>query len=78
MQQRPNTGVLFKNNKKTSDKAPDYTGNIDVDGGYYKLAAWVKPMKTGGKFLSISVSNNYEYNKNAGTETETEDDGLPF
>jgi hypothetical protein len=50
-----NSGVLFKNEKKDTDKHPDYTGKINVDGTDYRLAAWVREGKS-GKFMSIKVS----------------------
>lgn len=53
---RDNTGVLFKNNKKTSDKHPDFTGNITVNGKKLRLSAWTKDGKA-GKFISLSVSD---------------------
>lgn len=58
MQQYDNTnrGILFKNDKKESDKHPDYKGNINVDGQEYWLSAWVKVINDGqGRALSISV-----------------------
>lgn len=51
-----NTGVLFPNDRKTSDKAPDFTGSITVDGKKQQLAAWKRESKAGKKFLSIKVS----------------------
>lgn len=52
-----NTGVLFKNDRKTEDKHPDYTGSFfDADGGDYFCDAWIKKSaKTGGTFLSFRV-----------------------
>lgn len=73
-QQKPGDGVLFKNNKKTTDKHPDYTGNIlDMNGELFSLAAWVKEGKN-GKFLSVRMS---PANPGVGKK---EDDGnsLPF
>lgn len=52
-----NTGVLFKNDRKTEDKHPDYTGSFyDDKGGEYFCDAWIKKSsKTGGTFLSFRV-----------------------
>jgi len=53
---KPNSGSLFKNDRKTSDKHPDYTGTWkDADGKEWQLAAWVKEGKK-GKFFSVSAS----------------------
>lgn len=49
-----NSGVLFKNKEKATDKHPDYGGSINVDGVDYYLNAWIKEGKN-GKFLSLAV-----------------------
>ena len=49
-----NRGVLFKNQRKESDKHADYTGNVNVGGVEYWLSAWIKEGKS-GKFMSLSV-----------------------
>jgi len=50
-----NRGALFKNEKKTEDRHPDYRGNINVAGVDYWLDAWIKESKVGRKFMSLSV-----------------------
>lgn len=52
-----NTGVLFKNDRKTEDKHPDYTGSFyDANGSEYFCDAWIKKSsKSGGTFLSFRV-----------------------
>jgi hypothetical protein len=49
-----NRGVLFKNDRKTKDTQPGYTGSLNVDGVEYFLDAWLKDGKS-GKFFSVSV-----------------------
>ncbi len=50
-----NRGALFKNDKKESDKHPDYTGKINFGGKDMRLAAWIKEGQN-GKFMSLTVS----------------------
>lgn len=50
-----NRGALFKNDKKESDKHPDYKGNLDVDGVDHWIDAWVKTAESGRKYMSISI-----------------------
>lgn len=49
-----NRGVLFKNDRKESDKHPDYKGNINVNGVEFWLSAWIKEGAK-GKFMSFSI-----------------------
>ena len=49
-----NRGVLFINNRKESEKHPDYTGNVNIDGVGYWLSGWKKVGKS-GTFLSLAV-----------------------
>lgn len=56
MEKRDNTGVLFKNERKESDKHPDYTGKATVNGVELRLAAWIKSGAK-GKFMSLSFTD---------------------
>ena len=38
---------LFKNDRKTTDKHPDYTGSILIDGKEYWISGWKKEGKRG-------------------------------
>ena len=49
-----NRGVLFKNDRKTKDSQPGYTGSLNVDGVEFFLDAWIKDGKS-GKFFSVSI-----------------------
>jgi hypothetical protein len=54
--QRNNSGVLFKNDRKESERHPHYTGSINIDGIERRLSAWIKDRPNGGKFMSLSVT----------------------
>jgi hypothetical protein len=63
-------GSLFKNNRKTAQEHPDYTGSIMLDGTERWLSAWLKESKN-GKFLSVSIGKPKEAPK-------PKDDDLPY
>ena len=48
-------GALFKNDRKESEKHPDYKGTLNVGGVDYELAAWLKTSNAGKKYMSLSV-----------------------
>lgn len=53
-QDKPNTGVLFKNTNKTEDFHGDYQGSwIAEDGTEYYLNAYLKESKAGNKYLKV-------------------------
>lgn len=57
---RTNTGTLGKARERKSDKHPEYTGSLNINGVEYWLSAWVKTAgpnakEPGSKFFSLSV-----------------------
>lgn len=76
-----NTGVLFKNDRKTEDKHPDYTGSFyDDKGGEYFCDAWVKKSKSGGSFLSFRVKPKQARRQETSSRPLSQelDDDIPF
>ena len=50
-------GALFKNDKKESEKSPDYRGSINVTEDIkVALSAWRKTGEKAGSYLSIAIS----------------------
>jgi len=77
---KPGQFSLFKNQNKTEDNHPDYTGSgMDPKGQIIRIAAWLKESKTGTKFMSCSIK--YE-NDNAPPKRKARheefDDSMPF
>lgn len=84
-EQKPNTGSLFKNDRKESDSHPDYKGSALIDGlGECWLDAWVNTAKDGGKYMSLKIKPKDERREIAapanhpGTSLADLDDDIPF
>ena len=68
---------LFKNNK-TTNNAPEYTGEIMVNGKKMRLAAWVKEGKS-GKFFNGKMSEPLEKPSSRNQENGNDNSNdLPF
>lgn len=65
-----NTGRLFKNDRKQSDKHPDYKGDAKIDGVEMWVSAWVKEVQNGDnagkKFFSMSFQPKDEQRGSSG------------
>lgn len=53
MENKNNSGSLFRNDKKGKEFAPDYSGKAVVDSKEYKIAGWINKSKAGGNYLRI-------------------------
>lgn len=58
MENKLNTGAIFKNDKKTKETHPDYKGKVNVNGKEMEIALWVKQGKN-GSFFSAAFSEPY-------------------
>ena len=74
---RTDSGVLFKNDRKLSDRHPDYTGSINIHGTDYFLSAWLKEGKS-GKFLSLALGKEKGERTPARKPSRRDDDDLEF
>ena len=71
-----NRGVLFKAKDRKSDKHPEYTGSMNVDGADHWLSAWVNESKAGQKYFSLSIKPKDE--PKAPPKSEDFDEEIPF
>lgn len=56
-----NSGNLGKNKNKQSEKDPDSSGTIMVNGVPYYLSGWTKANgQTGEKFISLAIESKEE------------------
>jgi hypothetical protein len=55
-----NTGVLFKNENKQSEKHSDYRGSVNAAGLDYWVDGWVRQSKSGAKFISFKLKLKQE------------------
>jgi uncharacterized protein (DUF736 family) len=76
MEQRLNSGAIFKNTKKEKETQPDYNGAIDVNGKEFRIALWVKDSKAGNKFFSVAISEPQVHT--ASLDPVKDEDDLPF
>lgn len=71
-EQRDDSGSLFKNDRKTTDNHPDYTGSGMIDGTEYWISAWIKTAQTSGqKFMSLAFTPKQPRADQPGARTAT-------
>lgn len=64
-------GVLFVNDKKGNDNAPDFSGPLDRHPDH-RVAAW-KQEKDGRRYMSISVSQRQQNGEGAPQQSQGDD-----
>lgn len=87
MEQKNNTGAIFKNDKKTAENQPDYRGKMMVDGKEWEISLWVRESAAGNKYMSAAIREPYikpeesapvSTSKKIEDATKDTDDGMPF
>lgn len=77
--QRPNTGSLFRNDRKTKETHPDYQGRVLIDGVEYYQSAWLRVSKSGKKYFSMVYTPvNASPIETTNRTMEVADDDVPF
>jgi len=66
--------MIFKNDRKTADKQPDYWGKAIVNGVEKRIGLWLKDSQSGGKFFSGNIQ---DYVPKVGSE-EKDKNAPPF
>ena len=74
-EQRDNSGVLFKNDNRESEKHPNAKGSALIDGVEYWVSAWTKEGQK-GKFQSLSFERKEA--KPSKPSRRAPDDEVPF
>ena len=55
------TGVLFPNDKKGNDRAPDVTGKAQIDEIEYRVAGWRRVSQSGKPFFSLKFESKADF-----------------
>ena len=76
-----NRGALFVNTNKKTEKHPDYSGTVNINGTDHFISGWKKTSKGGQTYLSISIGKPKSTAKSDVLPVENKtpfDDDLPF
>lgn len=73
-----NSGAMFKNKYKESDKHPDLTGPLNVEGVEYNVAAWSNESDKQGKYLSIKISKKEDKGPSGSPSSDAGSTDEPF
>jgi hypothetical protein len=72
-------GLLHVNAVKTSDRSPDISGTVTIDGLVLKMGGWRKVSDKGDEYTSISFREKDEVKQSETTNTfDTQTDDVPF
>jgi len=75
---KPNTGSLFKNDKKKTDKHPNATGQALVDGKWYWISAWTNKSDSGIIYQSLAFTEKVEKREQEDNPFVDMEDDIPF
>jgi uncharacterized protein (DUF736 family) len=71
-----NSGSLWTNEYKKTEKQPDLKGDITINGRKIKLSAWKKTTKDGKNFISLKIDtfeDNYQKSKEQPSSSDISD-----
>ena len=78
-----NSGILARNENRKSDKHPEFSGSINVEGVEYWVSAWVNEGKPGGrmegkKYFSLKLSPKEKKAEPMKYDQPFDGDDVPF
>jgi len=75
-----NRGSIWKNDKKETDRHPDFTGSLNVEGVEYWVSAWKRKPDANPKApaLSFSIKPKEQQSAPAPAQDSGFDDDVPF
>jgi hypothetical protein len=74
-----NSGTLFRNDKKETEKHPDYKGSINIEGREYWLSGWLNQSKNGQKYQKLSATPKDAQKEQAPQQQDNfQDQDIPF
>ena len=83
MEQKDNTGAIFKNDYKKTEQHPDYKGKAMIDGKAKDVAVWLNESQNGKQYFSLKFSEPWKAEAEAEAPKQNmpqdlPDSGLPF
>ena len=73
-----NRGSIWKNERKETDRHPDFTGTLNVAGTEYWVSAWKRKEDAAPKAPALTFSVNPKDPVQPAQESSTFDDDIPF
>jgi hypothetical protein len=73
-----NRGSIWRNDKKETDKHPDYTGSLNVDGKEFWVSAWKRKEGASDKAPALSFSVKPKDSAKPSPRNDMADDEIPF
>ena len=75
--QKDNSGVLFANHKRTTDKHPSSKGSATIEGKEFWVAGWTKEAEVGEKYISLAFTPK-EQKAESSVQKALEEEDIPF
>ena len=73
-----NRGSIWKNEKQTTEKHPDFTGSLNVNGVEFWVSAWRRKPGANPKAPALSFSIKQKEEASAPLATDFDSSDIPF